>query len=120
LVCYGHDLYNPNREKHQYADTPEKIAMIDIELKFRFLEKHGFAPIVQRNYQFIRNRIAHNDFKCIDDSSTVTLSTNKGNGKVIEEAYDLKKELVTLLDFSINLIRELEKLLNTSLNCKSH
>jgi hypothetical protein len=49
LVCYGHDFYNPNIEKHRYADTAEKIAQADVELKFRFLEEHGFKCVVLRD-----------------------------------------------------------------------
>jgi hypothetical protein len=118
LVCYGHDLFDPLRGK--YADTPEKIALVDIEHKFRFLEKHGFNAIVLRKCQEIRNKIAHNDFEYSDNNSLkVTFSIKKGNGEVIKKDYDLTKEFESLTSFSTNLIEELEKFLNTSLNCNA-
>jgi hypothetical protein len=112
LVCYCHDLYDPLRSYH-YANSPERIANVDLELKFRFLEKHGFQSVVLRDCQTIRNKIAHNDFRLSKGSSKIILVLRDGNGKAHEKEYDMVIELISLLDFSANLLQEYEKLVNS-------
>jgi hypothetical protein len=111
LVCYGHDLYDPLR-KH-YVDTPDKISKIDVELKFAFLIKHGFGTIILRECQFIRNKIAHNDFKVYDKSAKITIMKKLEKAKEIEIDYDLAVEIASLIGFSSILIKELETLFNS-------
>lgn len=111
LICFGHDLYDPIR-KNPYIHSPEEIAEVSVELKFRFLEEHQLKAIVLRDSQFIRNKIAHNEFKCQNGSSIITLNVKKDH-KIVEKDYHISSELALLADYSYNIVIQLEALINT-------
>jgi hypothetical protein len=99
LVCYGHDIFDPIRNR--YAHNMKEIERIDVEIKFKFLEEHGFDYVIKRDCQTIRNKIAHNDFRLINNSSKI---------RIAEKEYDIAEMLGSLLDFSGILMHESAKL----------
>jgi hypothetical protein len=101
LVKYGHDIFDTIRSR--YAHNAKEIERIDVETKFKFLEDHGFGLLVLRDCQTLRNKIAHNDFKIIKNSSKIIIS---------EKECDVATETIRLFNFSNELTEELCKLIN--------
>jgi len=74
-----------------------------VETKFKFLEEHGFELLVLRDFQTLRNKIAHNNFKIIKNSSKIIIS---------EKECDIATETIKLFNFSNELMEEFVKLIN--------
>jgi hypothetical protein len=61
---------------HDFASSFEDICDVDLSMKMKFLEKHGYGFLSEICPRRIRNAIAHNDF-VIEEDGTVEI-TEKG------------------------------------------
>jgi hypothetical protein len=88
LMQNGHDIYNP--ENREFAGSFEELDKIDLFIKVKFLEKHGFQFLTTAFDRKFRNCIAHLDF-AVDDEGKLT------NTRTGEEIKDAEQKLLTLL-----------------------
>ena len=99
LVFDEHDLYDPVCQK--YVHTVEEIGRVDIETKFKFLREHNLGELlIRQKDQELRNKIAHNNFDLADDENVIIQHKDK--------KYFVREQLAELLDFCIDLTRQLD------------
>jgi hypothetical protein len=87
LVDSGHDIFDPIR--NDFALTYEDIEKIDLSIKLKFLEKHGFGLIVNGVDRKLRNDIAHLNLQVLANGRVVDTK----RGQEIKDITDKTKYL---------------------------
>jgi hypothetical protein len=65
----GHDLFQPIR--NDFVNRFGDIDKVDLSIKLKFLEKHGFNLIVDSVDRKLRNDISHLNFRVLADGKIV-------------------------------------------------
>ena len=87
LVDAGHDLFDPIR--NDFVKGFGDIEKVDLSIKLKFLEKHGFDLVINSVDRKLRNDIAHLNFRVLEDGKIV----DKRNGQEIKGIDEKTKRL---------------------------
>jgi len=81
----------------KFVHSIKEIEKVNIETKFKFLEEHKLGSLVRKQDQYIRNKIAHNNFTINDDVDLLITEKMIAISKRLNEILDFIGQITTFL-----------------------